>query len=411
MRCCALFFAKSFVGALSAWARRGPPRRPARRRRGQCRCRQGGSASLAAALATLLVACLAPAASAERIKDIASVAGVRANQLVGYGLVVGLDGSGDQVIQAPFTTQSLRNFLTQMGLNLPVGANPQLTNIAAVSVHAELPPFAKPGQTLDVTVSSLGNADSLRGGSLLMTELRGPDGEVYALAQGSLIVSGFGAEGADGSSVSVNVRSAGRIPNGAIVERGVPSPFTTAPMLVMNLHAADFTTAQRVAASINASLGDAVARPLDAVSIEVRAPRDPAAKVAFTSVLENLQVDPAASAAKVVVNSRSGTIVIGAEVRLETAAVAHGNLTVTVSENINVSQPGPLARAGETAITPESEVRIVEEEARMFVIDPGVSLRELVTAVNKVGAAPGDLIAILEALQQAGALRAQLVVI
>lgn len=411
MRCCALFFARPFAGALSAWARRGPLRRPARRRRGQCRCRQGGSASLAAALAALLVAGLAPAASAERIKDIASVAGVRANQLVGYGLVVGLDGSGDQVIQAPFTTQSLRNFLTQMGLNLPVGANPQLTNIAAVSVHAELPPFAKPGQTLDVTVSSLGNADSLRGGSLLMTELRGPDGEVYALAQGSLIVSGFGAEGADGSSVSVNVRSAGRIPNGAIVERGVPSPFTTAPVLVMNLHAADFTTAQRVAASINASLGDAVARPLDAVSIEVRAPQDPAAKVAFTSVLENLQVDPAASAARVVVNSRSGTIVIGAEVRLETAAVAHGNLTVTVSENINVSQPGPLARAGETAITPESEVRIVEEEARMFVIDPGVSLRELVTAVNKVGAAPGDLIAILEALQQAGALRAQLVVI
>ena len=411
MPCCALSFTKPFAGALSAWVRRGPLRRPARRRRRQCRGRQGGSASLAAALAALLVACLAPAASAERIKDIASVAGVRANQLVGYGLVVGLDGSGDQVIQAPFTTQSLRNFLTQMGLNLPVGANPQLTNIAAVSVHAELPPFAKPGQTLDVTVSSLGNADSLRGGSLLMTELRGPDGEVYALAQGSLIVSGFGAEGADGSSVSVNVRSAGRIPNGAIVERGVPSPFTTAPVLVMNLHAADFTTAQRVAASINDSLGDAVARPLDAVSIEVRAPQDPAAKVAFTSVLENLQVDPAAAAAKVVVNSRSGTIVIGAEVRLETAAVAHGNLTVTVSENIDVSQPGALARAGETAITPESEVRIVEEEARMFVIDPGVSLRDLVTAVNKVGAAPGDLIAILEALQQAGALRAQLVVI
>ena len=198
MPCCALSFAKPFAGALSAWARRGPLRRPARRRRGQCRGRQGGSAGLAAALAALLVACLAPAASAERIKDIASVAGVRANQLVGYGLVVGLDGSGDQVIQAPFTTQSLRNFLTQMGLNLPVGANPQLTNIAAVSVHAELPPFAKPGQTLDVTVSSLGNADSLRGGSLLMTELRGPDGEVYALAQGSLIVSGFGAEAPTG---------------------------------------------------------------------------------------------------------------------------------------------------------------------------------------------------------------------
>ncbi len=363
------------------------------------------------ALVVMLTLCLSSVARAERIKDIASIAGVRTNQLVGYGLVVGLDGTGDQVIQAPFTTQSLRNFLTQMGLNLPVGVNPQLTNIAAVSVHAELPPFAKPGQTLDVTVSSLGNADSLRGGSLLMTELRGPDGEVYAVAQGSLIVSGFGAEGADGSSVSVNARAAGRIPNGGTVERGVPSPFGTDPVMVMNLNAPDFTTAQRVAMSINDSLGEEMARPLDAVSIEVRAPADPAGKVAFVSVLENLQVDPAASAAKVVVNSRSGTIVIGAEVRLETAAVAHGNLTVTVSESINVSQPGPFARTGRTAVTPESEVDIGEENARMFLIDPGVTLQQLVTAVNNVGAAPGDLIAILEALQQAGALRAQLVVI
>ncbi|MEM1144660.1 MAG: flagellar basal body P-ring protein FlgI [Pseudomonadota bacterium] len=348
---------------------------------------------------------------AERIKDLASVAGVRSNQLVGYGLVVGLDGSGDQVIQAPFTVQSLRNFLTQMGLNLPAGVNPQLTNIAAVSVHAELPPFAKPGQTLDVTVSSLGNAGSLRGGSLLMTELRGADGQIYALAQGSLIVSGFGANGADGSSVTVNVPSAGRIPNGAIVERGVPSPFGTAPVMVMNLHAADFTTAQTVAATINESMGDDVARPIDAVSVEVRAPQDPAQKVAFLSILENIQVDPAAAPAKVVVNSRSGTIVIGNEVRVETAAVAHGNLTVTVSENINVSQPNAFAGGGETVVTPQSEVSIGEEDARMFVLQPGITLQELVSAVNRVGAAPGDLIAILEALQQAGALRAQLVVI
>ena len=354
---------------------------------------------------------LSGTASAERIKDIAGIAGVRSNQLVGYGLVVGLDGSGDQVIQAPFTVQSLRNFLTQMGLNLPTGVNPQLTNIAAVSVHAELPPFAKPGQTLDITVSSLGNAKSLRGGSLLMTELRGPDGQVYALAQGSLIVSGFGAEGADGSSVTVNVPSAGRIPNGATVERGVPSPFSTAPVMVMNLHAADFTTAQRVAQSINDTLGEGVARPMDAVSVQVRAPEDPAAKVAFASVLENIEVEPGAAAAKVVVNSRNGTIVIGAQVRVETAAVAHGNLTVTVSENINVSQPGPFARAGQTAITPESEVSVGEEDARMFLLEPGITLQELVSAVNRVGAAPGDLIAILEALQQAGALRAQLLVI
>lgn len=352
-----------------------------------------------------------PLAHAERIKDIAGIAGVRSNQLVGYGLIVGLDGSGDQVIQAPFTVQSLRSFLTQMGVNLPAGVNPQLTNIAAVSVHAELPPFAKPGQTLDVTVSSLGNAKSLRGGALLMTELKGPDGQIYALAQGSLLVSGFGAEGADGSSVTVNVPSAGRIPNGATVERGVPSPFGTAPVVVMNLHTADFTTAQRVAASINETLGDEVARPMDAVSIEVRAPEDPSDKVAFVSILENLLVDPASAPAKVVVNSRSGTIVIGADVRVETAAVAHGNLTVTVSESINVSQPGAFAGAGQTVVTPESEIAIEEENSRMFLLQPGITLQELVTAVNKVGAAPGDLISILEALQQAGALRAQLVVI
>jgi len=350
-------------------------------------------------------------AQAERLKDIAGIAGVRANQLVGYGLVVGLDGSGDQVIQAPFTVQSLKSMLAQLGVNVPADVNPQLTNIAAVMVTAELPPFAKPGQTIDVTVSSLGNAKSLRGGALLMTPLKGPDGQTYAIAQGSLIVSGFGADGADGSSVTVNIPSAGRIPNGGIIERGVPSPFGTEPVMVMNLNAADFTTAQRVSASINEALGEGVARPIDAVSIEVRAPRDPASKVAFVSVLENLEVDPATAPAKVVVNSRNGTIVIGSEVRVERAAVAHGNLTVTISESINVSQPGAFAGAGQTAITPESQVSVAEDDARMFLLDPGITLQDLVTAVNKVGAAPGDLIAILEALQQAGALRAQLVVI
>ncbi|MEM1187723.1 MAG: flagellar basal body P-ring protein FlgI [Pseudomonadota bacterium] len=354
---------------------------------------------------------VAAPAQAERIKDIAGIAGVRANQLVGYGLVVGLDGTGDQVIQAPFTVQSLKSMLAQLGVNVPANVNPQLTNIAAVMVTAELPPFSKPGQTIDVTVSSLGNADSLRGGSLLMTPLKGPDGQTYALAQGSLIVSGFGAEGADGSSVSVNIPSAGRIPNGAIVERGVPSPFGHEPVMVMNLNAPDFTTAQRVAMSINDSLGPETAEPLDAVSIQVRAPTDPADKVAFLSILENLQVDPAKAPAKVVVNSRNGTIVIGDQVRVERAAVAHGNLTVTISENIQVSQPGAFASGGQTAVTPSSDVSISEEPARMFLLEPGITLQELVTAVNRVGAAPGDLIAILEALQQAGALRAQLVVI
>nr|WP_238549476.1 flagellar basal body P-ring protein FlgI [Congregibacter litoralis] len=358
---------------------------------------------------TLLL--LASPVQAERIKDIAGIAGVRSNQLVGYGLVVGLDGSGDQVIQAPFTIQSLKSMLAQLGVNVPANVNPQLKNIATVMVTAELPPFTKPGQTIDVTVSSLANAKSLRGGQLLMTPLKGPDGQTYAIAQGSMIVSGFGAEGSDGSSVTVNVPSAGRIPNGAIVERGVPTPFGTEPVMVMNLNHPDFTTAQRVAMSINESMGEGIAKPLDAVSIEVRAPRDPGDKVAFVSLLENLSVDPGAAAAKVVVNSRNGTIVIGDSVRVERAAVAHGNLTVTISENINVSQPGAFAGGGQTAITPNSEVSLAEDNARMFLLEPGITLQELVTAVNKVGAAPGDLIAILEALQQAGALRAQLIVI
>lgn len=361
------------------------------------------------ALLTLMI--FATPTQAERIKDIAGIAGVRSNQLVGYGLVVGLDGSGDQVIQAPFTIQSLKSMLAQLGVNVPANVNPQLKNIATVMVTAELPPFTKPGQTIDITVSSLANAKSLRGGQLLMTPLKGPDGETYAIAQGSMIVSGFGAEGSDGSSVTVNVPSAGRIPNGAIVERGVPTPFGTEPVMVMNLNSPDFTTAQRVATSINTSMGEGTAKPMDAVSIQVLAPRDPADKVAFVSILENLQVDPAAAAAKVVVNSRNGTIVIGDSVRVERAAVAHGNLTVTIAENINVSQPGAFAGAGQTAITPDSEVSLAEENARMFLLEPGITLQELVTAVNKVGAAPGDLIAILEALQQAGALRAQLIVI
>ncbi|MCB1679423.1 MAG: flagellar basal body P-ring protein FlgI [Halioglobus sp.] len=350
------------------------------------------------------------AARAERIKDIASINGVRSNQLVGYGLVVGLDGTGDKTTQVQFTVQSLKSMLAKLGVTVPANVNPQLKNVAAVIVHADLPPFAKPGQTIDVTVSSLGNAESLRGGSLLMTPLKGADGQTYALAQGNLIVSGFGAEGADGSSVTVNVPSAGRIPNGGTVERGVASPFSQDPTLIMNLNGPDFTTAQRVANSINQTLGPGSARALDATSIEVRAPQDPAEKVAFASMVENLQVDPAAAPARVIINSRTGTVVIGSEVRVEPAAVAHGNLTVTVSESINVSQPGALAR-GQTVVTPESDVSVQEDASKMFLLDTGVSLNDLVAAVNRVGAAPGDLVAILEALQRVGALRAQLIVI
>ena len=361
-------------------------------------------------------ACLALAfmpafALAERVKDISQVQGVRGNQLVGYGLVVGLDSSGDQVTQTPFTVQSIKSMLAQLGVNVPPNINPQTKNVAAVMVHAELPPFAKPGQTIDVTVSSMGNAKSLRGGALLMTPLKGINGEIYAIAQGSLIVSGFGAEGADGSSVTVNTPSAGRIPNGATVERSVPSPFDDEPKITLNLNAPDFTTAQRLAASINNTLGEGIASPVDAVSVDVRAPVSAAAKVEFLSILENLPVDPAAASAKVVVNSRSGTIVIGSDVRIKEAAVAHGNLTVRISEDYQVSQPGAFAGGGQTVVTPGSDVAIEEEDARMFVLSPGVSLQELVDAVNQVGAAPGDVIAVLEALQQAGAMSAQLIVI
>jgi flagellar P-ring protein precursor FlgI len=358
-----------------------------------------------------LLALLPALALAERVKDISQVAGVRGNQLVGYGLVVGLDSSGDQVTQTPFTVQSIKSMLAQLGVNVPPNINPQTKNVAAVMVHAELPPFSKPGQTIDVTVSSMGNAKSLRGGALLMTPMKGINGEIYAIAQGSLIVSGFGAEGADGSSVTVNTPSAGRIPNGATVEREVPSPFSDEPKITLNLNSPDFTTAQRLAASINNTLGDGIASPVDAVSVDVRAPTSASAKVEFLSILENLAVDPAAASAKIVVNSRSGTIVIGSDVRIKEAAVAHGNLTVRITEDFRVSQPGAFAGGGQTVVTPGSEVDIEEEDARMFVLSPGVSLQELVDAVNQVGAAPGDVIAVLEALQQAGAMSAQLIVI
>ena len=350
-------------------------------------------------------------ASAERIKDITSVAGVRSNQLVGYGLVVGLDGTGDQTTQTPFTVQSLKSMLSRLGVVVPPNVNPQLKNVAAVMVHADLPAFAKPGQTIDVTVSSLGNAKSLRGGSLLMTPLKGADGDTYALAQGNLVVGGFGADAADGSSVTVNVPSAGRIPNGATVEQIVDSPFTKTNNLVFNLNKPDFTTALRVSESINEALSEKIAIPLDATSIGVRAPQDLDQKVAFLSVLENLEVEPAEAPARVIINSRTGTVVIGSNVRVDPAAVAHGSLTVTISEEFKVSQPEPFSRQGDTAVVPDSEVTIEQEANRAFVFDPGVTLNELVQAVNRVGAAPGDLVAILEALERVGALRAQLIVI
>ena len=349
-------------------------------------------------------------AQADRLKDIASIAGIRSNALVGYGLVVGLDGSGDQTSQTPFTTQSFSNMLRQFGITMPEGLRFQLKNVAAVAIHAEIPPFAKPGQTIDITVSSIGNAKSLRGGSLLLAPLKGVDGQVYALAQGNLVVGGFGAQGGDGSSITVNVPSVGRIPNGATVERLIDTGFDTASNIIFNLHRSDFTTAKRVADRINTVFGPEVAQALDAGSIMVTAPKTANQRVTYVSVLENLDIQQGQESAKVIINSRTGTIVVGSSVKVSPVAVTHGSLTVTVSEDAAVSQPNALA-AGETAIIPETEITIEEENNRMFLFDPGTQLNEIVRAVNQVGAAPGDLMAILEAMKQAGALHAELVVI
>lgn len=346
----------------------------------------------------------------ERIKDITSVAGVRVNQLVGYGLVVGLDGSGDSTNQTPFTVQSFRSMLKQFGITVPEGSSFQLKNVAAVAVHAQLPPFAKPGQQIDVTVSSIANAKSLRGGSLLLTPLKGLDGNVYAVAQGNLIVGGFGAEGKDGSKITVNIPSVGRVPNGGMVERAVPTQFAGDDKIIFNLHTPDFTTAKRVADSINDLVGPDIALPVDSASIEVQAPKNPAHRVDYLSLLENIEVTPGEGAAKIIINSRTGTIVVGQHVRVSPVAVTHGSLTVTVKENVEVSQPNALGE-GNTVVVPNSDVQVVEESGPMFNFAPGPTLNDIVKAVNQVGAAPGDLMAILEALKQAGALKAEIVVI
>lgn len=363
------------------------------------------------AIAALALA-ISGGVQAERVKDLASVAGVRSNQLVGYGLVVGLNGTGDQTTQAPFTVQSIANMLAKFGVTVPasVASQMQLKNVAAVSVTAELPAFAKSGQTVDVTVASIGNASSLRGGALLLTPLRGADGEVYAMAQGSMLVSGFGVEGKDGSRVSVNVPSAGRIPNGATVEHEVPTRFGSEPFVILNLNTPDFTTAARLTESLNKLLGPGSAQAIDAVSVKVQAPTDPAARVAFIGTLQEVELAQDDAPARVIINSRTGTIVISSQVRVSAAAVAHGSLSVTITERQDVSQPKPLSQ-GTTVVTPRSEISVNQADARMFMFNAGVNLDEIVRAVNQVGAAPGDLVAILEALQQAGALHAQLIVI
>lgn len=363
---------------------------------------------LAVICVTLLVGySSASLATTSRIKDVAVVQGVRSNQLVGYGLVVGLPGTGEQ---SPFTEQSFRAMLGNFGITLPNNLKPKIKNVAAVAVHADLPPFIKPGQTIDITVSSVGSAGSLRGGTLLQTFLRGADGNVYAIAQGSLVVGGLGAEGADGSRITINTPTVGRISNGAIVEREVPSPFAEGNHITFNLNKPDFTTAKRLAESINNLVGPDTALALDAASIQVMAPRDISQRVSYLSTLENLEFTPADNAARIIVNSRTGTIVIGKNVKLQPAAITHGSLTVTIAESQQVSQPNAFSQ-GQTTTTPQSIIDVSRDDSRAFVFNPGASLDDLVRAINEVGAAPGDLMAILEALQEAGAIEGELVVI
>jgi len=346
--------------------------------------------------------------SAERLKDIAEIQGVRSNPLVGYGLVVGLNGTGEQTV---YTTQAFKTMLKRFGITLPEGLKPKLKNIAAVAIHAEMPAFIKTGQTIDITVSSLGDAKSLRGGALLMTPLTGIDGQVYAIAQGNLVVGGFGSEGADGSSITVNIPTVGRIPGGATVERAIGSGFASGDSLTLNLHRPDFTTAKRVADSINTLVGPGTAVPLDGASVKISAPLNESQRVMYMATLENLQIIEAEGRAKVVVNSRTGTIVMGKNVRVSQAAVAHGNLIVSIKESMGVSQPAPFSEQGETVTTDNSAINIAQENARMFVVNDGIKLEDIVNSINAVGTAPGDLMAILEALKEAGALHADLVVI
>ena len=363
-------------------------------------------------------------ATADRIKDLSDVAGVRENQLIGFGLVVGLSGTGDGDIS--FTNQSLRSMLSRFGVNIQDvtsdlssisssfinarAANMDLTNVAAVMVTAELPAFAKPGQRIDVTASTIGEAESLRGGTLLMTRLRGVDGEVYAMAQGNLAVGGLGAAAA-GSKVVVNVPTVGRVPNGATVEKMVETPFADSEYLVLNLKSRDFTTTNRVVEAINGLFGEATAEALDAVSVRVAAPDGAGERVAFLSMIEEIEVDPSEGPAKVVVNSRSGTVVISRNVRVSAAAVTHGSLMVKISQLNEVSQPNPFTNVDQATPVQNADIAVAEEEKPMFLFEPGVELREIVDAVNMVGASPSALVAILETLKQSGSLRAELIII
>jgi flagellar P-ring protein precursor FlgI len=350
-------------------------------------------------------------AAAERIRDVATIQGVRPNQLIGYGLVVGLDGSGDQTTQTPFTTQSLQSMLTQLGITLPAGTGTslQLKNVAAVMVTATLPAFAQPGQQLDVTVSSLGNAKSLRGGTLLMTPLKGADRQVYAVAQGNVLVGGAGAS-QGGAKVQINHLDSGRVPDGATVERGVATPFLVADKIHLELNETDFSTADAVTRAINDELGRDTAEALDARVIEVRAPAASNERVRFIARLENINVAQVTPPARVIINARTGSIVMNQTVTLDPAAVAHGNLSVTISSTPSVSQPNP-ASGGRTTVTNKTDIQVKQEGGALQTVPRAASLADVVKALNALGANPGDLVAILQALKVAGALRAELEVI
>lgn len=367
------------------------------------------SRSVIATVFALTCLVLSFAADAQRIKDIADIQGVRTNQLVGYGLVVGLDGTGDQTTSTPFTVQSLVSMLGQLGVQLPQGTNLQLKNVAAVMVTANLPPFAKPGQQIDVTVSSLGNAKSLRGGTLLMTPLKGADGQTYALAQGSLLVAGAGAS-AGGSSQKINHLAAGRIPGGGIVERAVPGRVGQGDFIHLELKETDFTTVSRVTETLDRTFGPGTALPLDGRHIQVRAPADPGRRVAFLAQLENLSLEAGKPTPKVILNARTGSIVMNQEVRLAQCAIAHGNLSVTISAEPQVSQPEPLSR-GQTVVTERADVQVKGQEGELMVMPASASLADVVKALNAVGATPQDLLAILQAMKAAGALKADLEII
>lgn len=368
--------------------------------------------ALVHALILALCAGLFPwtAAQADRIKDLASFQGVRANQLIGYGLVVGLDGSGDQVRQTPFTQQSLTNMLSQLGVTVPQGTNMQVKNVAAVMVTTRLPAFAQPGQTLDVVVSSMGNAKSLRGGTLLMTPLKGANGQVYALAQGNLLVGGAGAS-QGGASVQVNQLNGGIIPSGAIVERDVPTSYVQGGMVSLELNTNDFGIAQSVVAALNKSFGAGTAQALNARSIQVRAPTDPLHQTAFLSRVENLQVKLPPARAKVMINARTGSVVMNRTVTIDEAAIAYGNLSVVISPQQEVSQPTTPFGGGQTVVTENTQIEMRSESGAIQRVRTSANLADVVKALNALGATPQDLLSILQNLKSAGALRADLEVI